>query len=516
MRVRTSAFLTALVFAGMLAIPMPASAKNFEVTSVDIGAGVNQDQATCKTAVPAEGCTLRAAIEVANFEPDKDSISFKADVFDGQGTDVIPATGLVPIIQPVTINGDKSGSGCLTTGSVLGPCVEIAGAAGLDVKNAKGVTISGLSITGATDGVKTDNADGLVVRNNWLGVKLTGAKSGDQNGVHTDNKSDDAEIVGNTIWGAENGVHASSDPVGAATGDLIEANVIRDSANAAILIDSGSNLVFGNEIENAGLSGILLAGSADGNQIGGNSPESENIITGSIYSPIRMVLPELTENEVGRNHGSNNGESFIALLRSGSDPNPPNGGTKPPVVENATQSHAEGTAEPGARIRIFRKATEAPGELESFITETQADGGTGKWTVDYPASIPTGTFIGASQTNLQKGTSEFGFGITKANPPGPGGGGGGGQVRPDTSAPNTKIANKPALKGRRTAKFDFTATIAGSSFECKFDKQPFKPCGSPKTYRKLKAGKHVFKVRAVSPAGVADSTPAIKKFKVNP
>ena len=54
---------------------------------------------------------------------------------------------------------------------------------------------------------------------------------------------------------------------------------------------------------------------------------------------------------------------------------------------------------------------------------------------------------------------------------------------------------------------------AGSKFECKLDRQKFKPCKSPKKYKGLKPGKHVFKVRAVKGKN-ADPTPAKRKFKI--
>jgi hypothetical protein len=54
---------------------------------------------------------------------------------------------------------------------------------------------------------------------------------------------------------------------------------------------------------------------------------------------------------------------------------------------------------------------------------------------------------------------------------------------------------------------------SGSSFECKLDKKKFKPCRSPKKYKKLKPGKHLFQVRAKH-GGQTDPTPAKKKFKV--
>jgi hypothetical protein len=90
-------------------------------------------------------------------------------------------------------------------------------------------------------------------------------------------------------------------------------------------------------------------------------------------------------------------------------------------------------------------------------------------------------------------------------------GGGGG----DTNAPETTITKHPAKRSDKTkAKFKFTASENGSSFECKLDKKPFKGCSSPQKYKHLKPGKHKFRVRATDSAGNTDATPAKYKFKV--
>ncbi len=71
-------------------------------------------------------------------------------------------------------------------------------------------------------------------------------------------------------------------------------------------------------------------------------------------------------------------------------------------------------------------------------------------------------------------------------------------------------------KGRvhsSTVKFKFSSNAAGSKFECKLDRRKFKPCKSPKKYKGLKPGKHVFKVRALKGKSV-DPTPAKRKFKI--
>jgi hypothetical protein len=80
-------------------------------------------------------------------------------------------------------------------------------------------------------------------------------------------------------------------------------------------------------------------------------------------------------------------------------------------------------------------------------------------------------------------------------------------------APETTITKRPANKlARKRAKYEFQSNEIGSTFECRLDRKPFKPCTSP---RRLKArpGKHRFKVRATDVAGNVDPTPATDKFK---
>ncbi|MGH2751446.1 MAG: Ig-like domain-containing protein [Actinomycetota bacterium] len=88
----------------------------------------------------------------------------------------------------------------------------------------------------------------------------------------------------------------------------------------------------------------------------------------------------------------------------------------------------------------------------------------------------------------------------------------------DTEPPNTKITKGPKgkvkKKNARKVKFKFTSTEPNSTFECKMDNKPWKPCESPKVYKKLKLGKHIFKVRATDEAGNTDPTPAKRKFKI--
>lgn len=87
---------------------------------------------------------------------------------------------------------------------------------------------------------------------------------------------------------------------------------------------------------------------------------------------------------------------------------------------------------------------------------------------------------------------------------------------PPSPVPNTKLKRHPPAKtSKTTATFTFSSTVAGARFHCKLDAKPKRPCRSPKTYRKLKPGKHTFKVWAT--AGLlTDPTPAKFRWKILP
>src|SRR6266540_2593373 len=85
----------------------------------------------------------------------------------------------------------------------------------------------------------------------------------------------------------------------------------------------------------------------------------------------------------------------------------------------------------------------------------------------------------------------------------------------DTHAPNTKLTGgPPPVTTKHTATFKFKSTERGSSFKCKLDRQRFKRCRSPKTYKHLKRGKHAFKVEAIDRAGNVDRTPAKRSWRI--
>jgi hypothetical protein len=85
---------------------------------------------------------------------------------------------------------------------------------------------------------------------------------------------------------------------------------------------------------------------------------------------------------------------------------------------------------------------------------------------------------------------------------------------PDVTAPVTSLRSTQIKQAQRKATFRFASGEPGSTFSCKLDEKKFRPCTSPKTYKKLRPGNHVFRVRARDRAGNLDATPAVKRFKI--
>jgi hypothetical protein len=90
----------------------------------------------------------------------------------------------------------------------------------------------------------------------------------------------------------------------------------------------------------------------------------------------------------------------------------------------------------------------------------------------------------------------------------PGGGGKG------NGAPQTIIGKAPPKRTHdRTPSFRFRSSEAGSTFQCRIDRKPFRACRSPYTAKALAPGHHRFSVRA-SHGGQTDATPASFSFTV--
>ena len=82
----------------------------------------------------------------------------------------------------------------------------------------------------------------------------------------------------------------------------------------------------------------------------------------------------------------------------------------------------------------------------------------------------------------------------------------------DLDPPETTIS-KTKVKGD-DATVRFSSDEPGSTFQCRVDKKPLKPCTSPRKLKNLDDGKHKFFVQATDAAGNTDPSAAKSKFEV--
>jgi hypothetical protein len=88
----------------------------------------------------------------------------------------------------------------------------------------------------------------------------------------------------------------------------------------------------------------------------------------------------------------------------------------------------------------------------------------------------------------------------------------------DRTPPVTRLRRRPAalvfaFDQRQRVVFAFSASEPGTRFRCRLDRQPFRPCRSPRAYL-VAPGRHAFRVFAIDRAGNRDRTPAVFRFSV--
>ncbi len=88
----------------------------------------------------------------------------------------------------------------------------------------------------------------------------------------------------------------------------------------------------------------------------------------------------------------------------------------------------------------------------------------------------------------------------------------------DRRPPRTLLLHRPpptiATRARwRKVAFAFKSSESGSTFRCRLDRKPARPCRSPRSYR-LRPGRHLFSVFAIDRAGNRDRSPALVRVRV--
>jgi CSLREA domain-containing protein len=515
-----------------------ANGKDIEVTSV-AGGGPEATGTTIGTRVSAGaaatpacdgGCNLISGAASSGIDLGGDggeespaSVTTIAGNYIG-----LNATGSAPIpnassgirvgsATQTVIGGPKAGEANRINGGDAGI---LAGPAAADLvvrNNSIGVGAAGTAALGAPDEAIVVDSEGL--SSAAVDAAIVDNEIRMQGGVAITQRGFGARIADNEVFDAEAGIKVTG-PTGE-HGNLIEGNSIEGLEVSGILVENDFNEIAGNKVSGSAGAGIWLRGLGPfglaENLVGGDAADEENVITGSGAAAIEITSTEETRNEVARNRGLANGGPFIDLLAAGAEPHGPNGGIEPPQFTVVARAGASGSADAGAKVRVFRKQIIDAGEIASFLGEATADP-EGNWAVAYGEALPAGAIVAATQTS-EGGTSELAAAVIPAELGGVSGAGGGvdgaasGPV--DKAPPQTAIVKAPKKSSpSRVARFKFASDEPSAAFQCKLDGGPFKACKSPVKYGGLKPGKHVFRVRAVDPAGNLDASPAKAKFTV--
>jgi len=390
----------------------------------------------CETTTLGE-CTLRAAIQQANFNSGADIINFD---IPGLGPHTIqPFSALPTITEQVIIDGyTQPGASPNTNGPGLGLNtvlkIELDGSAagaanGLKIVGNGGTTVRGLAINrfaGALGGILLSSNGPVgggprnVIEGNFIGTDVTGTidLGNAPNGVNMVSRGNYTVggttaaarnlISGNTFFGVQIGSGAGQNNIvqGNLIGTDISGTTALGNSSAGVSIVNSTNNVIGGTASEAG--NTIAFNGGEGVFIRFDPATNNAVLSNSIFSNFRLGIDlgavigccgdGVTPNDVGDGDtGTNNLQNFPVFTAESSG-----SGT---IIDGILNS----TINTNYRVEFFSNSVCDPsgyGEGESFIGFT--NGVTDpSGNVNFPVVVPPGQFVTATSTDSADNTSEF-------------------------------------------------------------------------------------------------------------
>ena len=411
-------------FLVMVSVKPAHAFTTFTVTTTGDQVDGNLGNGICDVELKATQCTLRAAIQEANFEPGADVIKF--NVGGGTGVKTItPASQLPEITEQVTLDGYSqpgASPNTLTAGDNAAIKIELNGrdafSDGLVIK-ASNVGVSGLTINRfASTGVSIEGGFGARIEGNFIGTDPTGTQD-------LGNRSAGVDITGTSGSGAN--IIGGAEP---AQRNLISGN---DSEGVFIFNDSVANALLGNYIGTKkdgttalgnGTHGVDVV-SGSGNMVGGSARAAANTIAFNGEKGVQVGSSGITStgNSILRNSIFSNGDPGIDLRADGPTANDPgdadagpNGLQNKPVLSSAkkvagktsVQGKLNSNTNKTFQIQFYSNPKGTDQGKKFLFSRTVLTDGSGNVTFSFTTTktITLGQTITATATGAD-GTSEF-------------------------------------------------------------------------------------------------------------
>ena len=398
-KVLAMAVLVTAIAASLGLASGPAYASTtFYVNSVADHADANLGVPACDTGYVVERdgggqeaeCTLRAAMEQANYTPGADTVKF---AIPGGGVKTIaPASDLPRIAEALTVDGYTQPGASPNTKAVGSDAVlkiELRGPGnghGL-VVDASNSTVRGLVINSSGEGIRItgSGATGNRVEGNYLGTDPSGTQklgNGDY-GVTIGGAPNNT--IGGTTPGARNLISGNLGGVGiegnGATGNKVTGNYIGTDRNGTADLGNSS-------------SGVLIEG-APGNTVGGTAAGMRNVISGNDAYGVQIQGGGAKGNEISGN--------YVGTDRTGAAPLENSDGV---LIDGAPNNTVGGTTV-GARNVISGNDSEGVLIVGPDATGNKVAGnyvGTGAAGQRVPGQNDTGITIVNAANNVVGGT----------------------------------------------------------------------------------------------------------------